>query len=222
MTLEGELRGLPRDIRKRLEAVDAWRAWDVSDAGYGARAFAVGAERVYLLGSDRRVSLAGLWSEVEELSFPTPLQMRVVMTGQEPQLVALKQRRHRDEVLGAIPPSHRERLGLDDLAHLAVPPPTAPPTSSPRPSSGRSATSAALLDSGADPQSTLWGLLGAGLAMEVVGGIMLGVSWPDAEESVSTTGVVLGWLLSSAGALPLLVALIGFGTSLGIRAARAL
>ncbi|RZI85702.1 MAG: hypothetical protein EOO67_15785 [Microbacterium sp.] len=67
-----------------------------------------------------------------------------------------------------------------------------------------------------------WG----GVAVQIVAGIIVGATWPrtdvDTGEAIgSKGGVVAGYLVGSAGTLLVLVALIGWGVMLGVRAARA-
>lgn len=218
MTIEGDLQSLPAAMRERLEASGVTRAWNVSAASYGPRAFGVGEEGVFVVNSEAEADLYAPWADVIELSFPSQFQGELKLRGHEPVLMTLLHLRHRKEMLNAIPEGERPRVEPSGFA--------AGGGSTPAPATF-SAAPAARPDPAGEAVATLWWVLIIGMALQVVGGMIIGASWPDGlsefneqADDGSTGGLLFGWLLGGAGSFLLLVAVVGFGTMLGIRAAR--
>ena len=223
MTVEGELHSLPTDVRDRLEASGARRAWDVSSPVYGVRALAIGQDGMFVMGPTAGADLFAPWLEIEDFSFPSRSQAELKLKDGEAQLMTLRRPRHRNEIVSAIPASELERRLREN------PPNTSSAAADPGPTSTRPAVVATQSTSQSDPNGALWRILATGVGLQVLGGVIMGISWPttpyaylagDTPYDGDAGGLILGWLLGSAGTLVLFVALIGFGTMLGIRASK--
>ncbi|HXH81090.1 hypothetical protein [Nocardioides sp.] len=205
MNIQGDLQSLPEAMRDRLAAWGAPRAWDVSATTYGPRAFAVGEDGVLVVNAEPAADLFAPWADVIGLSFPTQVQAELKVRNHEPVLMTLQHLRHRNDMVDAIP--LRERLRVADTGAPAAGLPPAPD----RP------------EASGDPVTTLWWLLMLGIVLQVFGGLVIGGSsaGPSGfDDEGNTGGLLSGWLLGGAGTLAALVAVVGFGTMLGIRAAR--
>lgn len=131
------------------------------------------------------------WSEIAAVDF-SALLVTVTASDRSREVFALATRAQRGEIIVAMPISERERLGLE------APPPAVGDAS------------------GSRPAGELWSLLTVGVILQFIGGAALGWAWED-----GGLGIAVGALAFSAGSMVALVALIGFGTMLGMQAARA-
>lgn len=219
MSVQGDLKSLPGHLRERLAESGALQAWDVSAAANGARAVAVGADGVFVIADAPEGDVVAPWGDVEQFWFPTQFQVEVEVRGRLPIRMVLQRLRHRNEMLESIPPPHRERLSQ------AAP---ASSQASDAPSAKTSFCTAPPRSESADAIATLWLLTALGAGMQLIGGLIVGASRGSTSvygeggslDPGSTGGLVLGWVLSGAGVMVLLVAVIGFGIILGTRAAR--
>jgi hypothetical protein len=64
-------------------------------------------------------------------------------------------------------------------------------------------------------QSTLRQFVVWGFAIGLLGGLIMGITWPGAEETGSTIGFVIGLLIAWAGNALLFVGLVGWGVKFG-------
>lgn len=219
MSVQGDLKSLPTGMREQIESSEALHVWDVSALQYGARALAANENNVFMFGITHGTTFVAPWSDVEELSFPTQFLVNLKFRGQDSRLMTLKQMGQRREIAAAVPASHRTRLGLDEQPIAHTPDSVVRSTGSP----------GARAASQGDPVAALWRFFWIGVGLQVLAGVFIASSWPTASydfdqgdivEEGSAGGLVFGWLLGGAGTLVMFVALIGFGTMLGIRAAR--
>lgn len=221
--MQEDAESFKQNVQEGDEASDAWHGWDVSDPQDDARALSVGEDGVFVLFTNEGASQLTPWEEVEDFSFPTAFQLNLKVQGRDPQMLTLTRSRHRREIATAVPPAVRERFDLDEL-QLAS-------TSMPRFGVPQASGSAFVGSSASvgNPATALWRFFWIGLGLQVLGGVFIGRSWPTASyddelggivEDGSTGWLVTGWLMGGAGTLVMFVALIGFGTMLGIRAAR--
>ncbi len=209
MAVQGKVWNLASGPRQQLEAADMDFAWV---SGSGRRALAVGSAGLGLFGND--TALVEPWSSVASLGFPTPSKVAFALQPSGEQFEFAFAGRSDCVQFKRLIPSDE----LDRLLPIGG-------TSNSGPSKPRTAKAASGVEGGS--LSTIWTLLWCGVIAQFIGGIALGLSWPAINfEAVgqpsaegSGVGLALGWLLIGGGSLATLVAVVGLGVRLGIRAA---
>lgn len=162
------------------------------------------------------------WSAVTALLFPGKDRLQLVKGESKERVEFLfASRKDCDEFFSSVPTRERERLHLT-TARPVIGPPGVPPSLRAAPAER------SVLAPRSEAKGTLWSVFWGGAVLQVVGGFALGLSWPsveidyatgEASSSGSDAWLALGWSLIGAGGFLTLVAVIGFGTLLGIRAA---
>lgn len=209
MTVQGKVWNLASGPRQRLEAAGMDFAWV---SGSGRRALAVGSPGMGLFETD--TALIEPWSNVASLAFPNTSKVEVALQSSGERFdFAFAGTTDCAQFKRSIPSEELDRL-------LAI-----GGTSNNGPIKSPVARSASRTEGGS--LSTIWTLFWCGVIAQFVGGIALGLSWPTVSfdglgqpsSEGNGVGLALGWLLIGGGSLATLVAVVGLGVRLGIRAA---
>jgi hypothetical protein len=209
VAIQGKVWNLAPEARQQLEAAGMDFVWV---SGSGRRALAVGSAGLGLFGDD--TALVEPWSNVASLGFPTPNKVAFVLQSSGEQFeFTFTGTADCAQFKRSIPGAELDRLL--PIGGTSNSGPSAPPM----------ARAASRVEGGS--LGTIWTLLWCGVIAQFVGGIVLGLSWPavnfDAVGQPSSEGsgigLALGWLFIGGGSLATLVAVVGLGVRLGIRAA---
>lgn len=208
MDVKGNVSG---SLNERLRASGLKSAWINAS---GRQALAINDSSIGLFRPDG--SQVEPWSNVAALVDVTGTKVRIELIDESPSFEFLfVSRADRRQFVESLPGEERERIVHAPRDIGAA---NGMPAGAPRVAHAGSP----------DAVQTLWTVFWAGVVLQFVGGVMLGLAWPsvavdmltgEATTSGGGVGLALGWLVVSTGTMTAFVALIGFGVRLGIRAA---